>query len=177
LLATFIFGREVYGARLWIDLGVIQFQPGEFIKIVLVIFIAGYLAEKRALLAGASYRIGPISVPPLPYLLPMLAIFVLVMLIVVVSNDLGTALLFFGIFLTMLFVATGRRSYVLIGLLLFAAGSFVAYQLFGHVRVRVDVWLNPFADPSGAGYQTVHAHLRLRSWRPVRRGSGSRIAA
>jgi cell division protein FtsW (lipid II flippase) len=157
LLATFIFGREVYGARLWIDLGVIQFQPGEFIKIVLVIFIAGYLAEKRALLAGASYRIGPISFPPLPYLLPMLAIFVLVMLIVVVSNDLGTALLFFGIFLTMLFVATGRRSYVLIGLLLFAAGSFVAYQLFGHVRVRVDVWLNPFADPSGAGYQTVHA--------------------
>ncbi len=157
LLATFVFGREIYGARLWIDLGVIQFQPGEFIKIVLVVFIAGYLADKRALLAGASYRIGPISIPPLPYLLPMLAIFVLVMLIVVVSRDLGTALLFFGIFLTMLFVATGRRSYVLIGLLLFVAGSFVAYRLFGHVRLRVDVWLNPFADPSGAGYQTVHA--------------------
>jgi cell division protein FtsW (lipid II flippase) len=79
------------------------------------------------------------------------------MLMVVIMTDLGTALLFFGIFLTMLFVATGRRSYVLIGLLLFLAGAFVAYELFGHVRLRVDVWLNPFADPSGAGYQTVHA--------------------
>jgi len=79
------------------------------------------------------------------------------MLIVVVSRDLGTALLFLGIFLTMLFVATGRRSYVLLGLLLFVVGSFVAYNLFGHVRVRVDNWIDPFADPSGAGYQTVQA--------------------
>ena len=112
-------------------------------------------------MTGASLRIGPISIPPLPYLLPMLAIFVIVMLIVVVSNDLGTALLYFGIFLTMLFVATGRRSYVLIGLLLFVAGSFVAYELFGHVHQRVDVWLNPFADPLDAGYQTVHAIYAL----------------
>ncbi len=157
LAITFLFGTELYGARLWLNIGPVQFQPGEFIKIVLVIFIAGYLAENRALLSGASLCIGPVSVPPLPYLLPMLAIFVIVMLIVVVSKDLGTALLYFGIFLTMLFVATGRRSYVLIGLLLFVAGSFVAYELFNHVRLRVDVWLNPFADPSGAGYQTVHA--------------------
>jgi cell division protein FtsW (lipid II flippase) len=157
LAITFLFGTELYGARLWLNIGPVQFQPGEFIKIVLVVFIAGYLAENRALLAGASIRIGPISIPPLPYLLPMLAIFVMVMLMVVIMTDLGTALLFFGIFLTMLFVATGRRSYVLIGLLLFLAGAFVAYELFGHVRLRVDVWLNPFADPSGAGYQTVHA--------------------
>jgi cell division protein FtsW (lipid II flippase) len=157
LLVTFLFGTEVNGARLWIYLGPINFQPGEAIKIVLVIFIAAYLAENRALLAGASARIGPIKIPPLPYLLPMLAIFVVVMLIVVISRDLGTALLFLGIFLTMLFVATGRRSYVLIGILLFIGGSFVAYQLFGHVRVRVDNWIDPFADPSGAGYQTVQA--------------------
>jgi cell division protein FtsW (lipid II flippase) len=157
LLLTFLFGREVNGARLWLNLGPIGFQPGEAIKIVLVVFIAGYLAEKRALLAGASMRLGPIRVPPLPYLLPMLAIFVMVMLIVVISRDLGTALLFLGIFLTMLFVATGRRSYVLMGILLFVAGAFVAYQLFGHVRVRVDNWIDPFVDPSGAGYQTVQA--------------------
>lgn len=157
LLLTFLFGREVNGARLWLYIGPIGFQPGEAIKIVLVIFIAGYLAEKRALLAGATMRLGPIRVPPLPYLLPMLAIFVMVMLIVVISRDLGTALLFLGIFLTMLFVATGRRSYVLMGILLFIAGAFVAYQLFGHVRVRVDNWLDPFVDPSGAGYQTVQA--------------------
>lgn len=157
LLLTFLFGREVNGARLWLYLGPIGFQPGEAIKIVLVIFIAGYLAEKRALLAGATVRIGPIRVPPLPYLLPMLAIFVMVMLIVVISRDLGTALLFLGIFLTMLFVATGRRSYVLMGILLFVGGAFVAYQLFGHVRVRVDNWIDPFVDPSGSGYQTVQA--------------------
>jgi cell division protein FtsW (lipid II flippase) len=157
LVITFLFGREVNGARLWIFLGPIGFQPGEAIKVVLVVFIAGYLAEKRAVLASASARIGPIKIPPLPYLLPMVAIFVMVMLIVVISRDLGTALLFFGIFLTMLFVATGRRSYVLLGLVLFVAGSFVAYNLFGHVRVRVDNWIDPFADPSGSGYQTVQA--------------------
>ena len=157
LVATFQFGKEVNGARLWIDLGPVQFQPGEFIKLVLVVFIAAYLAERRTLLAEASSRVGPIAIPPLPYLLPMLAMFVIVMAIVVFSKDLGTALLFFGIFLTMLFVATGRRSYVLIGILLFMGGAFVAYQLFGHVRVRVDNWLDPFADPSGAGYQTVQA--------------------
>jgi len=157
LVITFLFGREVNGARLWIYLGPIGFQPGEAIKIVLVVFIAAYLAEKRTLLAGASARIGPIRIPPLPYLLPMLAIFVMVMLIVIISRDLGTALLFLGIFLTMLFVATGRRSYVLLGILLFLVGSFVAYNLFGHVRIRVDNWIDPFVDPSGAGYQTVQA--------------------
>jgi cell division protein FtsW (lipid II flippase) len=157
LLITFLFGREVNGARLWIFVGPIGFQPSEAIKIVLVVFIAGYLAEKRALLAGASAQIGPVRMPPLPYLLPMIAIFVVVMLIVVISRDLGTALLFMGIFLTMLFVATGRRSYVLLGILLFIAGSFVAYNLFGHVRIRVDNWIDPFADPSGTGYQTVQA--------------------
>ena len=157
LIFTFLFGTEVNGARLWIYLGPIGFQPTEFIKIVLVLFIAGYLAEHRALLRDASLRLGPIRVPPLPYLLPMLAIFVLVMLVVIVGKDLGTALLFFGIFLTMLFVATGRRSYVLIGLLLFLAGSFVASRLFEHVARRVDAWLDPFADPSGAGYQTVQS--------------------
>jgi cell division protein FtsW (lipid II flippase) len=157
LVLTFLFGREVNGARLWLYIGPVGFQPGEAIKIVLVIFIAGYLAEKRALLAGASARLGPIRIPPLPYLLPMLAIFVIVMLIVIVSRDLGTALLFLGIFLTMLFVATGRRSYVLLGMVLFVVGSFAAYQVFGHVRVRVDNWIDPFADPSGTGYQTVQA--------------------
>lgn len=157
LLFTFLFGREIYGARLWIYVGPVGIQPGEFIKIVLVVFIAGYLAETRSLLAGASLRFGPISLPPLPYLLPMLGLFVAVMLIVVISRDLGTALLFFGIFLTMLFVATGRRIYVVFGMLLFVVGSYVAYQLFGHVQRRVDAWLDPFADPTDTGFQTVQA--------------------
>ncbi len=157
LLFTFLFGTEVNGARLWIYVGPIGFQPSEFIKIVLVVFIAGYLAEHRTLLRDASARIGPIRIPPLPYLLPMLAIFVIVMAVVVFGKDLGTALLFFGIFLTMLFVATGRRSYVLIGLVLFLAGAYVASRLFAHVAGRIDSWIDPFADPLGAGYQTVQS--------------------
>ena len=161
LAATLILGYEVNGARLWIDLGPISVQPGELLKIVLVIFIAGYLAETRTLLTSASMRLGFLSIPPLPYFLPMLVLFAAVMLIVVRLNDLGTALLFFGIFLTMLFVATGRRSYVLIGLVLFVAGSWVAYQLFGHVQARINVWLDPFADPLGAGFQPVRALYAL----------------
>ncbi|MFN2483859.1 MAG: FtsW/RodA/SpoVE family cell cycle protein [Candidatus Limnocylindria bacterium] len=157
LVATFLFGYEVGGARLWLDVGPLNVQPGEAIKVLLVIFIARYLAEKRPLLAGAAYRVGPISLPPLPYLLPMVAMFVIVMLIVIFSRDLGAALLFLGIFLTMLFVATGRRSYVVLGLLLFIVGSYVAYRLFEHVQVRVDNWIDPFADPSGRGYQPVQA--------------------
>jgi cell division protein FtsW (lipid II flippase) len=161
LAATLLLGYEVNGARLWIDLGPVSVQPGEFLKIVLVIFIAAYLAETRTLLTSARLRIGLLSIPPLPYFLPMLALFAAVMLIVVRLNDLGTALLFFGTFLIMLFVATGRRSYVLIGLLLFGAGFFVAYQLFAHVQARVDVWLDPFADPLGAGFQPVRALYAL----------------
>jgi len=161
LAATLLLGYEVNGARLWIDLGPVSIQPGELLKIVLVIFIASYLAETRTLLTSARMRIGVISFPPLPYFLPMLVLFAAVMLIVVRLNDLGTALLFFGIFLTMLFVATGRRSYVLIGLILFVAGAFVAYQLFGHVHARVDVWIDPFADPLGAGFQPVRALYAL----------------
>lgn len=161
LAVTLLIGYEVNGARLWIDLGPVSVQPGELLKIVLVIFIAGYLAETRTLLTSARLRVGFISVPPLPYFLPMLGLFAVVMLIVVRLNDLGTALLFFGIFLTMLFVATGRRSYVLVGLVLFIAGSFVAYQLFGHVHARIDTWLDPFADPLGAGFQPVRALYAL----------------
>ncbi len=161
LAATLLFGYEVNGARLWIDLGPISIQPGELLKIVLVIFIAGYLAETRTLLTSARVRLGFLSIPPLPYFLPMLALLGLVMLIVVRLNDLGTALLFFGIFLAMLFVATGRRSYVLIGLLLFVAAAFLAYELFPHVARRIDVWLDPFADPLDAGFQQVRALYAL----------------
>jgi cell division protein FtsW (lipid II flippase) len=161
LAATLIFGYEVNGARLWINLGAVSVQPGELLKIVLVIFLAGYLAETRTLLTSARMRIGFLSIPPLPYFLPMLVLFGVVMLIAVRLNDLGTALLFYGIFLTMLFVATGRRSYVLIGLVLFVGGAFVAYQLFPHVQTRVDVWIDPWADPLGAGFQPVRALYAL----------------
>jgi cell division protein FtsW (lipid II flippase) len=157
LVVTLLFGAEVNGARLWIVIGPFGFQPSEAIKVMLVIFLAGYLAENRAVLAGASLRLGPVTLPPIPYLAPMLVVFAAVMLVVVVSRDLGTALLFFGVFLTMLFVATGRRAYVLFGAVLFVVGAAVAYLLFPHVQERIDTWIDPWADPNGSGYQAVQA--------------------
>jgi cell division protein FtsW (lipid II flippase) len=95
--------------------------------------------------------------PPLPYLAPMVAMWAIALGIVVVQRDLGAALLFFGVFLAMLYVATGRISLVIIGLILFVLGSALMAVLFQHVRTRVDIWIDPFADPLGAGYQVVQA--------------------
>lgn len=157
LLLVFFFGEVTGGARLSLRVGPIAGQPSELLKVILVVFLAGYLAENRALLSNTSTRLGPISLPPLPYLLPMLAMWGLALAIVIIQRDLGAALLFFLLFLSLLYVATRRAAYVIIGLVLFVAGSAVLYQLFPHVRVRVDIWLNPFADPLGAGYQVIRA--------------------
>jgi cell division protein FtsW (lipid II flippase) len=157
LLLTFVFGTEVNGARLTLDLGPISGQPSELLKVILVVFLAGYLSENRSLLVEQSTRVGPLRLPPLPYLAPMGAMWAIALSIVVIQRDLGAALLFFAVFLLLLYVATARWSYVALGLVLFVAGSALMYRLFGHVQERVDVWLDPFADPLGTGYQIIHA--------------------
>jgi cell division protein FtsW (lipid II flippase) len=157
LLLTFVLGQDVNGARLTISIGPISGQPSELLKVILVVFLAGYLSENRALLVEQSTRLGPLRLPPLPYLAPMVAMWAIALGIVVIQRDLGAALLFFAVFLFLLYIATSRWSFVVIGLVLFVAGSWVMYQLFGHVRDRVDIWLDPFADPRGAGYQIVQA--------------------
>jgi cell division protein FtsW (lipid II flippase) len=157
LLLVFVFGDVVGGQRLTLRLGPLAGQPSELLKVILVIFLAGYLAENRALLTMASTRLGPINLPPLPYLLPMVAMWGLALAIVVVQRDLGAALLFFLVFLALVYVATQRLSYVVLGMLLFVAGGLVIYELFPHFRVRVDIWLDPWADPLGAGYQIIRA--------------------
>ena len=157
LLLTFLFGNEVNGALLTIQIGPFSGQPTELIKVILVIFLAGYLSEFRPLLVEASMRLGPLRLPPVPYLLPMLAMWAIALGIVVVQRDLGAALLFFAVFLALVYIATARTSYVVIGLAMFLAGSALAYQLFGTVRDRVDIWLNPFVDASGKGYQVVQS--------------------
>jgi len=157
LALTFVLGNDVNGARLTLSIGPLSGQPSELLKVILVVFLAGYLSENRSLLADESTRIGPIRLPPIPYLAPMVAMWAIALVIVVVQKDLGAALLFFAVFLAMLYVATGRPSYVAGGLLLFIAGSFVLYNLFGNVQQRVDNWLDPFKDPLGSGFQTVQA--------------------
>ncbi|HEU5489844.1 MAG TPA: FtsW/RodA/SpoVE family cell cycle protein, partial [Gaiellaceae bacterium] len=129
-------GETVNGARLWVDVGVIQFQPGELAKICLILFLAGYLREKRESLARGQLKdIGP-----------LLAIWGAAMLVIVVTNDLGSALLNFGIFLAMLYVATGRAVFVAVGLSLFVAGAAVLYNAIDHVQDRITIWLRPWTD-------------------------------
>ncbi|MHB8893520.1 MAG: FtsW/RodA/SpoVE family cell cycle protein, partial [Candidatus Limnocylindrales bacterium] len=161
LLLTFVFGSETNGARLTLSIGPISGQPSELLKVILVVFLAGYLSENRSLLAEESTRLGPLRLPPLPYLAPMGAMWAIALGIVVVQRDLGAALLFFAVFLALLYVATGRPSYVVGGLILFLVGAFALYNLFGHVHQRVDNWLDPWADPSGAGFQVVQALYAL----------------
>jgi cell division protein FtsW (lipid II flippase) len=157
LLVTFLFGRDINGQRLNLQIGPLTGQPSELLKVLLVIFLAGYLSENRPLLMEESTRVGPLRLPPLPYLAPMVAMWAVALGIVVVERDLGAALLFFLVFLLLLYVATARASYVLLGAVAAAVGGVAVYELLGYVRTRVDVWLNPFVDPQGAGYQIVQA--------------------
>jgi cell division protein FtsW (lipid II flippase) len=157
LLLTFVFGTEINGQRLTLQLGPFSGQPTELLKVILVVFLAGYLSENRTLLMEQDTRLGPLRMPPLAYLAPMVAMWAIALGIVVVQRDLGAALLFFGVFLALLYVATGRISLVIIGLVLFVLGSALMAMLFDHIRTRVDIWIDPFADPLGAGYQVVQA--------------------
>lgn len=163
LLLTFVFGADVAGQRLTLRLGPISGQPSELLKVILVVFLAGYLSENRAILIEQDTRLGPLRLPPLPYLAPMIAMWAIALGIVVVQRDLGAALLFFAVFLALTYAATGRLSLVIIGSALFLAGSALMANLFDHVRARIEIWVDPFADPLGAGYQVVqslHAFAR-----------------
>ncbi|MBA3717689.1 MAG: FtsW/RodA/SpoVE family cell cycle protein [Actinobacteria bacterium] len=129
-------GATINGARLWVKLGPLQFQPGELAKIMLIIFLAGYLREKREVLAqGRLKDFGP-----------LLVIWGCAMLVLVETKDLGSALLFFGIFLVMLYVATSRLLFVGIGLALFLVGAVAVYELVSRVRDRVTIWLHPWTE-------------------------------
>ena len=129
-------GTTVNGARLWVHVGNFRFQPGEFSKIFLIVFLAAYLREKRELLAQARLK----------DLGPLLLIWGACMLVLVSSNDLGSGLLYFGIFLAMLYIATARLSFVIGGIILFLAGGYGAYEKIPHVHERVTIWLHPWTS-------------------------------
>ena len=147
-------GQTINGARLWVQLGPLGFQPAEIGKVLIVIFLASYLNQKRELLRVATSRIGPLRLPPAKHLGPVLVAWGASLAILFVQRDLGASLLYFGIFVVMLWVATGRASYLVIGLLLFAVGAYAGWLLFDHVQLRVDIWLHAL-DPDkvfGVGY-------------------------
>ena len=154
-------GTSINGARLWLRLGPLSFQPAEMAKLCLIVFLAGYLVVKRDALATARSRVLGVDLPRGRDLGPLLIAWVASMGVLVFQRDLGTALLFFGLFILLLYVATERRSWLLLGSILFVAGAGLAYFAFGHVQQRFDVWLYPFSDPNGTAFQIVQSLFGL----------------
>lgn len=170
LVLTAAVGVERNGARQWLVLGGFTLEPGEIVKLLLVAFFAGVLTDTRGMLTLPGPRHWK---DELARLGPMLVICFGALLVLVFQRDLGLAMLYFGIFLSMLYIATGRLDYVAVGLLAFVAGAAISYDLVGHVRVRVDMWVNPWADPSGRGYQIVQGLYALASGGVVGAGLGA----
>ncbi|WAL96659.1 FtsW/RodA/SpoVE family cell cycle protein [Streptomyces sp. Je 1-369] len=139
-------GMNVFGAKIWIRIGSFSIQPGEFAKIVIAIFFAGYLMVKRDALALASRRFMGLYLPRGRDLGPIVMVWAMSILILVFETDLGTSLLFFGMFVVMLYVATERTSWIVFGLLMSAVGAVGVASFEPHVQQRVDAWLNPFSD-------------------------------
>ncbi|HXF57222.1 MAG TPA: FtsW/RodA/SpoVE family cell cycle protein [Actinomycetota bacterium] len=139
-------GRTVNGARLWVRFGPLSFQPAEVAKVLVVVFLASYLGARKELLAVATRRLGPLHLPEPRHLGPVFVAWGLSLAVLFVERDLGSSLLFFGIFVVMLWTATGRAAYLLLGLVLFAAGAAVGWAAFDHVETRVDIWLHAL-DP------------------------------
>jgi cell division protein FtsW (lipid II flippase) len=169
---TFFFGiGRTEQTRLWLDLGVIQAQPVELLKILLVVYLATYLDDHRDLI-GTNYYVWGLRLPPLPYLLPLLFMWGLTIGLIIFQRDLGAAILFFTIFLAMLYVLTGRASYVGLGLTAFVLAAAVLFPLFDHVRLRVTAWYNPWSDPLDTGYQIIQALYALSSGGYIGTGLG-----
>ena len=139
-------GLKINGAQLWLSIGGLTFQPGELAKIALTIFFAGYLVTHRDSLASVGRKVFGVRLPQARDLGPILVIWLASLLVLVVQRDLGTSLLYFGLFLVMIYVATARSIYVYVGLGVFGAGAFIAGRLLDYVGGRFDAWLNPFSD-------------------------------
>jgi cell division protein FtsW (lipid II flippase) len=135
-----VIGQTVRGARLWVAIGPLRFQPAEMGKVLIVVFIASYLNNRRELLAVATRRIGPLAIPEPRHLAPLLFAWGVSLVVLFLERDLGSSLLFFGIFVIMLWIATARGAYLLFGLLLFAGGAYIGYATFSHVQDRIVVW-------------------------------------
>jgi cell division protein FtsW (lipid II flippase) len=149
------------GARIWVSVGSINFQPGEFAKLCLAIFFAGYLAEQRELIRASGKRVARFELPDVRAFLPVLLAWGVSVVVMVAERDLGSSLLFFTLFVVMLWIATERTGYLVLGSGLFVMGALVAYQLFGHVQDRVSIWLDPWSEYNGKGYQIVQGMFAL----------------
>jgi cell division protein FtsW (lipid II flippase) len=157
-------GQQVNGAYLGVKIGPLAFQPAEFSKICIVVFLASYLRENREVLIVGARRVLGVTLPPLKHLGPLLVVWGASMFMLVFIRDLGSSLMFFAAFLALLYVATGRFSFVVIGMAMFIVGAWFFASTVPHVGARVDVWLNPYNDPTtgrydpgGSGYQILQS--------------------
>jgi cell division protein FtsW (lipid II flippase) len=166
-----VLGTTINGARIWIRLGPLSFQPGEIAKVCLVVFFAGYLVLHRDALALAGRRVLGIDLPRGRDLGPILVMWLISLGILVFQRDLGSSLLFFGLFLVMLYVATERPGWLVVGSTLFVAGAYTGFLLFSHVQARVNAWLDPF-DPDVNSYQIVQGMYGMAWGGLVGRGLG-----
>lgn len=174
-----ILGRSINGARLWIGIGPFTFQPGELAKIALTVFFAGYLVTRRESLALTGRKILGMRIPRARELGPILVIWAASLLVLVLQRDLGTSLLYFGLFIVLVYVATGRAIYVVVGLTMFLTGALVASRLMGYVSGRIDSWLNPFDsknyDAIGGSYQLAQGIFGLAHGNLLGTGLGGGI--
>lgn len=152
-------GRSVNGARIWVSVGRITFQPGEFAKLALALFFAGYLADRRELIAAGTWKVGPFHLPEPRYLLPIVIAWGFSVMVMVSQRDLGSSLLFFALFVVMLWVATEKAAYLWIGAVLFAISAVIAYFAFSHVQTRVQIWLDPWHHDKG--YQIIQSMFAI----------------
>jgi cell division protein FtsW (lipid II flippase) len=156
-------GTEINGARLWVRLGPLNFQPGEAAKVLLVVFFAAYLVEKRELLRSGTRRFLGLAMPDPKHLGPLLLAWGFSILVMVRQKDLGSSLLFFAVFAAMLYIATERPAYLFVASGMFVVGAVVAYQFFGHVRDRVGAWIDPWSVAKTTGFQIVQSMYALGS--------------
>ncbi|MCU7584783.1 FtsW/RodA/SpoVE family cell cycle protein [Adlercreutzia muris] len=152
-----VIGEESGGGQLWLRLGPFSFQPGEIAKILIVFFIAAYLAANREMLSVFTQKVGPLHLPSLPTLLPLIVMWALAFVVVVLEKDLGLALVLFSVFVIMLYVATGKKLYLVASIGLAAIAAVALYFMMGHVQTRVSIWLDPFAAAQGGGFQLVQS--------------------
>lgn len=162
-------GATVNGSRLWVRIDVpgtsriLSFQPGEFAKVFITIFLASYLAERSEAMSVVGRKIGPFKIPEPRHLGPVLIAAGFAFLVLIYQRDLGASLLLFGVFVTMLYVATGRSFYLITGGFIAFIAGLAAYNTFDHVQRRIDAWIDPFAYYQGAGYQTIQGLYAMGS--------------
>ena len=172
IFSTAFLGVEVNGARLWLRIAGMSFQPSEIGKIFMVIFLAGYLSERSDVFSLGTRKVLGIRIAGLRHIGPLVLMWGLSVLLLIFEKDLGASLLFFAIFLIMVYVSSGRLTYIIMGLILFILGSYICYLIFPHIQNRVAIWINPWTYYSGTGYQVAQGLISLAAGGITGRGIG-----